>query len=159
MGKGLSMGMIQMYIGLIEDEYEPLINMLQAKTEAVKPDIEKQVKVDMGIYDLLMEKTAVETRLSEIKKKLSDLVGSYYDTTSCVQSEINKRLLDMNMPLKQAMASKEAALKKIKLMGAGDDVKQIFETLASEVALMAKEFENVQLIEAPKTKRMKRLTA
>jgi hypothetical protein len=57
------------------------------------------------------------------------------------------------------MASKEAALKKIKLMGAGDDVKQIFETLASEVALMAKEFENVQLIEAPKTKRMKRLTA
>lgn len=143
MGKGLSLGMIEMYIELVKKEYEPLINMLKAKSEAMKSHIEIQVKKDFGIYDLLAEYEAIEIRREEIKDKLADFNNNYWSNSKnlCkVDREVERRLREMFTPLVEAEIAQENALKKIKLMGAGDDVKKIFENLTEEIKLMSESY-------------------
>ena len=143
MGKGLSLGMINMYTDLVEKEYEPLIGMLKAKAEAMKSHIEIQVKKDFGIYDLLAELEAKEIRCQEIKDKLKEFNNEYWSGSGhlCkVDQEVNRRVREMFTPLAAAEIAQENALKKIKLMGAGDDVKKIFENLTTEISLMTESY-------------------
>ena len=154
MGKGLSKGMIDMYIEMVEKEYSPLISMLEAKTSALAPRIAKQVKKDLGIYNLLMEEKALETRLKEIKQELKAFTnrrcewrnGEYREGRNKIDEEINNRLEALNAPLCQAKAAQNAMVKNIKLMAAGDDVKAIFENMAAEIALMADQFKDMPLL-------------
>ena len=154
MGKGLSKGMIDMYIEMVEKEYSPLISMLEAKTSALAPRIAKQVKKDLGVYNLLMEEKALETRLKEIKGELKAFTNRPYvwlnnghrEGRNKIDEEIHNRLNALNAPLCQAKAAKDAVVKNIKLMAAGDDVKLIFTNMAAEIALMAEQFKNMPLL-------------
>lgn len=143
MGKGLSLGMIEMYVDLVKKEYEPLISMLKAKSEAMKSKIEIQVKKDFGIYNMLAELEAIDIRREEIKDKLKEFNNNYWSSSGnlCkVDQEVNRRVREMFTPLAEAEIAQEAALKKIKLMGAGDDVKKIFDNLTEEIRLLTDSF-------------------
>jgi len=143
MGKGLSLGMIEMYVDLVKKEYEPLISMLKAKSEAMRSKIEIQVKKDFGIYNMLAELEAIDIRREEIKDKLKEFNDNYWSSNGnlCkVDQEVNRRVREMFTPLAEAEIAQEAALKKIKLMGAGDDVKKIFDNLTEEIRLLTDSF-------------------
>lgn len=54
--KGLGITMINMYCDMIDNEFSPIIAMLEARTSGIKPVITRRVKKDFGIYDLLAKK-------------------------------------------------------------------------------------------------------
>jgi uncharacterized protein YPO0396 len=151
MGKGISKGMIQMYRDILNKKYEPLISMLQAKSKALAPRVALQVKKDMGVYALMMEEAALKKRLEEVESELRRLNAKTYNyqtnryDLAAVDVEIDRRLTEMNEPLMQVNAAKEAADEKIMLMGAGDDVAKVFENIAAEVTLMMDKFKDVVL--------------
>jgi len=107
-----------MYVDLVKKEYEPLISMLKAKSEAMRSKIEIQVKKDFGIYNMLAELEAIDIRREEIKDKLKEFNDNYWSSNGnlCkVDQEVNRRVREMFTPLAEAEIAQEPHSRKSSL--------------------------------------------
>ena len=153
MSKPLSIGMIQMYVDMAEKEYNPLIAALQAKSEVLRDKIKTEVKKDFGIYNLIAEYQAINVRKQEIMKKLRSFHNGYINESneipclSKVSEEVNRRIEALFPMLQKVQEEKDTIIKKIRLMGAGDDVKSVFEDIAANVAMLATSINNMPAID------------
>lgn len=150
MGKSslLSVTHMNMYCDMVERKFKPLIGMLEKLNAAKSCEIETQVKKDFGIYDLVIEKKALEVRLAEVKSKVSEFMdkqsgyrdGNYRNNMPSQVEEETKRRMDLlNEPLMVAKAERESMLDQIKLATAGAEVKAIFERLEMMIAQKTEE--------------------
>lgn len=136
MAKALTWSMINMYTGMIDKEFQPIISALEQRNHTLERNMEIEVKKDLGIYEMFMEQEAVELRREELKSALKKFTEQRHHDgryESRIDQEVRKRLRSLNTTLKDAEEAKEAVIKKVKLMAAGDDVKGLFDELGGEI--------------------------
>jgi hypothetical protein len=137
MAKNLGINMINMYVGLIEEEFKPIIQELESQAHGFKEELEIQVKKDFGIYELYAEKYAIEKRLDEIKDKLLDYERDQWidgQWQPRLKAEVARRLEKSNVPLHQVKKDQNDLIKKIKLCGAIGDIQDVFNQVSETVA-------------------------
>lgn len=158
----LGITQIQMYCTMIEQEFAPVIKILNSRTANIKPIIEQQVKKDWGIYELCAEKAALTLRMKEIDNRVNEFVSEYreYDSRggeyiirSKVNDEVTARLHSMNEPLRKVEAQRDNLLKEVKLSIATKEVKALFEKLPAEIGKIMAEVASLPKIEAPKERK------
>lgn len=134
MAKPLGVTMIQMYEGMIKADFDPLVTRLEARTAMVRTEVDRQVKVDMGVYALYEEKAALTVRVNELTREIADAERQVYDKSagnfvSPIAKEVNRRLAIANTPLTEVRDVRDSLLRSIKLAGVGGDVKSTFDAL------------------------------
>jgi len=134
----LGIKMIEMYCKMIEDEFGPLEKRVEERvTQAIKDEVEKQVKIDLGIYEMYMQKEALQLQINEIEKKLKKYENREYEggwRSSLIEREVSKRLNKLNEPLTKIQEARDSIIKKVKLTGVSTDVKEIFDGIAAEIS-------------------------
>ena len=140
MGKQLGIQMIDMYVGMIRDEFEPLMAELNVREMAIREQVEEQVKRKFGIYDLMMEREHMKLQLAEIDSKLSSwenrthIEGKFTTKIDyAVEAEMEKRRNGLGKLIEKA---KSDAIKSIRLMGTTNEVVGIFKDISKQVADM-----------------------
>lgn len=136
--KGLGITMINMYCDMIDNEFSPIIAMLEARTSGIKPVITRRVKKELGIYDLLAKKAALEEEIEEIKRQLESQTRDRWNErlhswSNVVDAEVERRLEELNEPLGEATRMMESLKKTIKLSTAPVQVAALFERLSEEM--------------------------
>lgn len=147
MAKPLGPQMIEMYVDMIKQDFDPLITRLKNRTHGLKPKITKQVKIDLGIYELYQEKAALNVRLDEIKSRLAEFEvtqpewrdgdGSW---RSRIDKEVAERMDAVNEPLTEAITTRGRLIREIKLSGIGEDIKTTFDALPGILKDLAEKF-------------------
>lgn len=152
MGKQLGIQMIEMYVGMICDEFHPLMAELSVREMAIKEQVETQVKRKFGIYDLMMEREHLKLQLAEIDSKLSLWEGRTYIAgkyTTKIEYAVEAEMVKLRNGLgKQIQEAQSAAIKGIRLMGTTNEVVGIFKDISKQVADMG---EQLRALPAPET--------
>ena len=134
----LGIKMIEMYCKMIEGEFIPLEAKIEGRiTESIKDEVEKQVKMDFGIYEMYMQKEALNLQINEIDKKLRKYENREYQDgyrDSLIEREVRKRVNKLNEPLAKIEEAKERIIKQVKLTGVSTDIKDIFDRIGNEIA-------------------------
>jgi Mg2+ and Co2+ transporter CorA len=155
----ITKSMIDMYIGMVKDEFKPVIDALKSRTDKIKNEIEDQVKKELGYYELEAQKAALELKLTEVRKKLWEMKGGlghhnyddhyYYNNNSpmLIETETKKRLKQVNQPLVQAESTMNDAIKKVKLMSCGKEFANVMDSIADQVGILANNIAQLPPIE------------
>jgi hypothetical protein len=155
MGKTkLGISMVKMYEEMIQADFQPLIIRLEARTRGIEPALEKQVKKDLGVYELFAEKAAHETRLKEIERELEKLGMETYQRNSNIRNEMQARLKVLNEPLEQVKASRDNLIRQIKMSGVGADVKAVFDAVPGVLEDLGKKFGKLPAITEKQVKKL-----
>lgn len=152
MGKQLGIQMIEMYVGMIRDEFQPLMAELNVREMAIKEQIEVRVKRKFGIYDLMMEREHLKLQLAEIDSKLSSWEKNQYiegKFTTKIDYAVGVEMGKLRNGLgKQIQEVKSEAIKSIRLMGTSNEVVNIFKDISKRVADMSVQ---LRALPAPET--------
>jgi Mg2+ and Co2+ transporter CorA len=155
----ITKSMIDMYIGMVKDEFKPVIDALKSRTDKIKNEIEDQVKKELGYYELEAQKAALELKLTEVRKKLWEMKGGlghhnyddhyYYNNNSpmLIETETERRLKQVNQPLVQAESTMNDAIKKVKLMSCGKEFANVMASIADQVDILANNIAQLPPIE------------
>jgi len=155
MAKTLGIKQIEMYENMIKEDFAPLITILTSRTTGIEDKVEKQVKKDLGVYDLLAEKAALEERIKEIEQKTKSLTGKNFHkeangrfiSTSELTEEIDRRLEELNEPLSTAKKAKNEIIREIRLSSVPTDIKTIFTRSGKIIKQLAKEIAKLPAID------------
>jgi len=147
MAKALGIKQIEMYEHMIIEDFAPLITILESRTAGIQDSVTKQVKKDMGIYELLAEKAALKERIKEIESKTERLTKDTYHRDpdgnntwiSELSSETNRRLEELNEPLSTATEAKKEIVREIRLSSVPTDIKTIFARSGKIIKQLSKE--------------------
>lgn len=158
MGKMLGIKSVEMYVGMIKDDFDPLINSLVARGAGIEEEVEKQVKIDFGVYKFYQEKAALELRLREINTKLGEFETKTYSEDKRYESKIDrekrKRVDELNGPLLESTKVRDDLIRQVKLSGVGDDLKNVFEGLSIVVAELNEKFGDLPALTLADVKRL-----
>jgi len=151
MAKALGMKAIEMYEGMIMKDFGPLISILGARTAGIDEAVRQQVKKDLGVYDLLAEKAALEERIKEINTETKAIMEKnyHYDENGKLSGickldvEVNKRLEAMNKELTTAKAARDGMIRRVRLSGITADIQAVFEGSAKVIEQLAEEAKNL----------------
>jgi len=144
--KGMSLGMIRMYEQMVNEEFEPIINMAEARNARLAPAIRRAVYAEMGIYELEAKRAAIEQQMKEVDDQITLIKGKasvslgygrpvHYEG-GLAQKEIDRRLADVDGMVSGLHEMKDSILKKIKLSGSTPEVQKTFERLEFELKEM-----------------------
>jgi len=155
MAKTLGIKQIEMYENMIKEDFAPLITILTSRTTGIEDKVEKQVKKDLGVYDLLAEKAALEERIKEIEQKTKSLTGKNFHkeangrfiSTSELTEEIDRRLEELNEPLSTAKKAKNEIIREIRLSSVPTDIKTIFTRSGKIIKQLTKEIAKLPAID------------
>ncbi len=152
MGQKIGIQMIDMYVKMIREEFEPLMAALNVREMAIREQVEEQVKRKFGIYDLMMKREHLKLQLSEIDGKLSDwersqnIDGKY---TTKIEYAVEAEMEKMRNGLgKQIGEAKKEAIKSIRLMGTSEDVAGIFKGISQQITDLGSQ---LRALPAPET--------
>lgn len=150
MAKPLGPQMIEMYVAMIKQDFDPLITRLKNRTHGLKPKITKQVKIDLGIYALYQEQAALNVRLNEIKSRLKEFEETRLEWRdseggwrSRIDKEVSERMDAVNGPLTEAISTRKRLIREIKLSGIGADIKATFEAMPSIIQDLSERFSDL----------------
>jgi len=129
---------INMYVGLVNDEFGPLLRAIQADEAELKEHLTREARKELGIYDLHKEKIETELRLEEIKEQLNvyeelkfyNGIGRTSKLDMLIKDKINAHSNGVNKQIKDAH---KKAVKAVKLSGIPEDVAKIFEEMPKEI--------------------------
>jgi len=131
---------IRMYEELLDKELNPVIKILEARGVAMKERVTVEVKRDMGVYDLTLKKFQLETALDEVKQTLKQKTDQRWVEVdgerrfeSPVDTEIERRLKEMNSPLVEVKAFRDNLVKQIKLACGTPEIREMFAKIEPEV--------------------------
>jgi hypothetical protein len=141
MGKGLGITTIHMYEDLVNQEFQPIEEILTIRNHKLSTAIELQVKKDLGIYELYQRKATIETELAEIEEQLEkftkkkDKRRAYggYETENMINLEVKRRMKELDGALDKVHNVKYELIKRIKLCGANEEIKMVFEEVGDIV--------------------------
>ncbi|HEC66844.1 MAG TPA: hypothetical protein ENI23_16335 [bacterium] len=168
----LNVGQIDLYTNLIEEEFKPVIEILEERNHGILDEVVKIVKTDLGVYKLRAKERAIEEELNEIKSEIENLVGSdrgyskpspvsTYLPDSPVGKKVERLMNQFNKPLGKARDIKYEIVKRLKLSGASNEVVALFEDIKGEIADLTKEVaalppvESLQITVGKTTKKKK----
>lgn len=135
--KGMSLQMINMYIDLVEADFKGLERELSQGSNKIRDEVEKQVKQEWGIYELLAELEACKHRIEEIEDKTERYLkktwvgkpegGSSHE--SLLNAEVDRRMGQANLPLQKILDKKKELIREIKLSSVPAEVRMVFEQI------------------------------
>jgi Mg2+ and Co2+ transporter CorA len=152
MSRQLGITQINMYVDMVTAEFAPVITALEGRTESIRAVICEQVKMDLGIYELLAEKAALEERINEIEERTAKYTKNEYDPHALmyrcrIDAEIEKRIELLNQPLGEAKARRDSIIKQIRLSSAVPEVRAMFEEIGKEVTKIAETVRSLPPVE------------
>jgi len=147
MAKSLGPQMIEMYVDMIKQDFDPLITRLKNRTQGLEPKILKQVKIGLGIYQLYQERAALTIRMREIKTRLVEFENSRSEWRdkdgnwrSRINKEVSERMVAVNEPLVEATATRDYLIRQIKLSGIGEDIKATLDAMPGIISDLTKKY-------------------
>jgi len=151
MGKTkLGINLITMYEKMINEDFDPLVIRLQARTKGIEQKVETQVKKDLGVYKLFAERAALKERLKEIEKTLEKVERRAWASggrgISIIDREVENRLKVLNAPLEQVKARRDELVRQVKLSGIGADIKAVFDAVPGVLADLSRAYKNLPAI-------------
>lgn len=129
---------INMYVGLIDDEFGPLLRAIQADEADLKILLTREARKELGIYDLHKEKIEIEMRLEEVKEQLNTYeelkffegIGRTSKLNELVKDKVNEYGNGVNRKIKDAH---KEMVKRIKLSGISEDISKVFKDLPKRI--------------------------
>ena len=120
MAKQIGVQMIEMYCNMVKKNFAPILDELNLEEIALKKAIEIEVKKEIGVYDLYMEKAKMQLRYDEINRQLKRHEERYRndagDYATDIEREVNMRLLKQRSKFQSEVEKiKEDLIYKIKL--------------------------------------------
>jgi len=160
----LGVKQIEMYSEMIAEKFQPIVGLLEGRTAGAKDGISQQVKKDLGVYDLLAEKAALQERINEIDRTTTDILHRQYlvgtGWASKLDAEINKRMEEMNPLLTEIKNERQALINEIKLAGVSDQVIALFTKLDDRMKVLGEKVSKLPAIEVlPAEQGRKKLSA
>jgi hypothetical protein len=134
----MSLKMIEMYIDLIKDEFAPLFDFYRVQNQNLREEVKNQVRKDLGIYKTVLELSALEKKVGELKMKVDEWEGKTYvngEHISKIEIEVRRRMReDENNPLVKIEEKMNGIIKGVKLAGCASEVRETFKEIAKFVA-------------------------
>ncbi len=137
--KEIGVQKIQMYCGMIEDRFKALESASRLVHEAMKTQIEKQVKIDLGVYEMIAERDACKERLDELDKQLKKYEGNY-NNNGLINQEVERRIQTAS-PLRKLQNKRKRMTDELKLCGVMEEVRSIFTSADELVAKLTGEMD------------------
>ncbi len=125
MGQSLGINMIDMYVKLVEEEFAPLFTMAEIQIAAIRPHVERKVKVDLGIDEIDMEIATYKAAIAELEDRKNHYMKTVWKKNQQVSkfhSEVEMRLENINEPYRDLKATAKQMVKKIKLSGSTPEI-------------------------------------
>lgn len=131
MSKPMTASILNMYMGLLEDEFKPLMDLVNSKKAAYTMETKQSVITEWKLAEKVTRKAMLETELKMLSKELeSYLDGSYKD--GLISKEV-KRRVDMREEFKYFDDFLSIFKKKILLSDAPADIREVFAELGVEL--------------------------
>lgn len=149
--KALSLGIIEMYNGMLSDEFKELKSVMDSRRAVIRKNVQMEVEFDMGVLQLRKQIADHETMVETLKNQFHQLTGSTYwdkNTTGRHISEEVERRLDREDPIFQKLLDSMQSLKKqIALCSAPKEVQEVFSQVPTLIKELTKE---IKALPAPK---------
>jgi len=158
----LSVTMRQKYQEMIERRFEPILAAAEQLENRLEEGIAREVRKELGIYELHQEKTALELRLKEIEEQLHRYEeGKHgYRHDSLVYQEVQRRLEERSTVKKSLKEQKRSLIDQVWLMGESSELQEIFRKIDNEIVPeLTAELSKAAISVEDKTREIKRLPA
>lgn len=126
----IGIGMIEMYVDLITKDFEPILVELAAYESRLKEQVIEEVRRDMGIADLILQRAELRATLEELDTKIARVEGNKYDSNNPLDSEVKSRLSKrLNGTSKEVHEVINNLIRRVKLAGVSTEMKNVFEQI------------------------------
>lgn len=138
--KSLTVTQIKMYETMVTSDFMELMSRVRQYRAAIKEQALIEVSKEKGLFDLKMLQKKLELQLSEVKEKITRIAGGRYAQNPDFEEAVKLKANDLlghigNGSLADIEATYEHFLRKVRLAGVTDDVREVFEKdLPSRIA-------------------------
>jgi hypothetical protein len=144
----MTISMIDMYCKMVNEQFEPIITVLQSHYNKIEEQCRLAAKKELGIYDKLMREAKLKLELKELAAELDEYTKSKHVNNKWISSKIDQ-LTNQKMDkakngfYKKVEAAQQAMIYKIKLSGLEGDTKEVFNDLPGVIADLTKELKQL----------------
>ena len=145
---------------MINKEFKPIIDVLEARGNSIRAEVVQQVKKSFGLYELEAKIKAVEVQLEELKGEQKSLTAgndAYYSTTgvdfvptSIVGKEVSRMMDKLNHPLAEVKATQDKTIKGLRLSGLPDEIQSVFTALDTVIFKLSADIKKLPTIHLAK---------
>jgi len=145
-----------MYEKMINKEFKPIIDVLEARGNSIRAEIVQQVKKGFGLYDLEAKIKVAEIQLKELQSERDNLIHQdhYYNSTgnpdfapeSIVGKEVSRLMNKLNHPLAEVEEKRDKTIKELRLSGLPDEIQEVFTALDATVAKLIADMKKLPAI-------------
>lgn len=155
--KQMGINMIEMYVNMVKEEFEPLMAQLNARETVMRSNMEVEVRKELGIYNMTIKKHKLQAELDELNRQLKEFEDKkHYDKygySSRISQVVDAKMAERKNGIRVEIESlRDHMIKRIKLAGLTGDIKQAFDDLPKLIEPLKK-----KLKELPAPKAVKRL--
>jgi hypothetical protein len=131
--KALTVTQIKMYESMIEADFEEMMDTVNEYRSALNEQARVEVGKETGLFELKMQEKKLELQLSDIRDKITALAGkSKWEKNKGYEAMVERRVSQLlgsvgNGSLAEIQANYEFFLRKVRLAGVTDDVRDLFE--------------------------------
>ena len=152
--KLLGVMQLDMYEKMINKEFKPIIDILEARGNSIRAEVVRQVKMSFGLYDLEAKIKAVEVQLKELQGEEESLVGTVrrynsdadFSKDSIIGKEISRMMSQLNHPLAEVEEKRDKTIKELRLSGLPDEIQEVFTALDTTVAKLTADMKKLPAI-------------
>ena len=149
--KLLGVMQLDMYEKMINKEFKPIIDILEARGNNIRAEVVQQVKKKFGLYELEAKIKAVEVQLKELKGEEESLVGNVnystdFNNHSIIGKEVSRMMSQLNHPLAEVEEKRDKTIKELRLSGLPDEIQKVFTTLDVTVTKLTADMKKLPTI-------------
>lgn len=132
--KNLTVTQIKMYEAMIQSDFKELMARLKEYRTALKEQARVEVAKETGLYELKKMEKTLELQLEEIRNKIKTIEGtSRWNRNDEFEERVERKINELlgqigGGSLADIEANYEFFLRKVRLAGVTDDVRDLFET-------------------------------
>lgn len=147
----LGIGMIEMYIKMVQEEFGPLLIAAKSTSEQLHAQVKRELIVELGLDKLKAEIDRQKEIVAQMSVKYEEYVDKPYGKKSKLETLIEQRLKERygeNIEQK-LLAAEKAAIQQVKLSGAATQVSEMFAKLPAQLEAIRIAMPKVTLLGDP----------
>lgn len=141
----LGITMINMYVDLVNQEFQPLVDQVQHLENLMRTKVEDDVKKELGIYDLWVKKAQLEMELQQVQDYMNEWTKNKHrdgEWTSKLDQAVNAKIASTKNGIAgEVRDAKAKAIKQIKLSGVSGDTEIVFSELPKTLKTLTSKLE------------------
>jgi chromosome segregation ATPase len=150
MGRLLGVRQVEMMVSMVGDWYRPVFDALERRTLGLDEMIEVQAKKNLGIYDLLAERAALQEKISSIEERTQEFTTKVYrgDGWSSRLEEEEKFIKRNLQPIEEKIANmKKEHIDTIKMASADGEFIEFMQQMKKDIEALAVEVKELPPID------------